>query len=94
MEWVKPESNTPAEIINNRLPERIEELTAIFTAQRKRIGGERTEKVTTTWATILARREMGESLQIIAEDLEIPYTTVKTYVKLARRMLKDMQSNV
>jgi CRISPR-associated endoribonuclease Cas6 len=94
LEWVKPESNTPAEIINNRLPERIEELTAIFTAQRKRIGGERTEKVTTTWATILARREMGESLQIIAEDLEIPYTTVKTYVKLARRMLKDMQSNV
>jgi CRISPR-associated endoribonuclease Cas6 len=46
------------------------------------------------WATILARREMGESLQIIAEDLEIPYTTAKTYVKLARRMLKDMQSNV
>ena len=94
LEWVKPESNTPAEIINNRLPERIEELTAIFTAQRKRIGGERTEKVTTTWATILARREMGESLQVIAEDLEIPYTTVKTYVKLARRMLKDTQSNV
>lgn len=94
LEWVKPESNTPAEIINNLLPERIEELTAIFTAQRKRIGGERTEKVTTTWATILARREMGESLQVIAEDLEIPYTTVKTYVKLARRMLKDTQSNV
>ena len=94
LEWVKPESNTPAEVINNRLPERIEELTAIFTAQRKRIGGERTEKVTTTWATILARREMGESLQVIAEDLEIPYTTVKTYVKLARRMLKDTQSNV
>lgn len=94
LEWVKPESNTSAEIINNLLPERIEELTAIFTAQRKRIGGERTEKVTTTWATILARREMGESLQVIAEDLEIPYTTVKTYVKLARRMLKDTQSNV
>jgi CRISPR-associated endoribonuclease Cas6 len=37
---------------------------------------------------------MGESLQIIAEDLEIPYTTAKTYVKLARLMLKDMQSNV
>jgi CRISPR-associated endoribonuclease Cas6 len=76
------------------LPERIEELTTIFTAQRKRIGGERTEKIATTWAMILARREMGESLQIIAEDLEIPYTTAKTYVKLARRMLKDMQSNV
>ncbi|BAZ88171.1 CRISPR-associated endoribonuclease Cas6 [Dolichospermum compactum] len=94
LDWVNPESNTSSEIINNLLPERIEELTAIFTAQRKRIGGERTEKIATTWATILARREMGESLQVIAEDLEVPYTTAKTYVKLARRMLKDMQSKV
>ncbi|GCL38264.1 CRISPR-associated protein Cas6 [Sphaerospermopsis reniformis] len=37
---------------------------------------------------------MGESLQIIAQDLEIPYTTVKTYVKLAPRALKDNQSNI
>jgi CRISPR-associated endoribonuclease Cas6 len=94
LNWVNPESNTSTEIINNLLPERIEELTTIFAAQRKRIGGERTEKIATTWATILARREMGESLQVIAEDLEIPYTTAKTYVKLARRMLKDAQSNV
>jgi CRISPR-associated endoribonuclease Cas6 len=94
LDWVNPESNTSSTIITNLLPERIEKLTTIFTAQRKRIGGERTEKIATTWATILARREMGESLQIIAEDLEIPYTTAKTYVKLARRMLKDMQSNV
>ena len=94
LEWVKPESNTSAEIISNLLPERIEELTAIFTAKRKRIGGERTEKIATTWATILARREMGESLQVIAEDLEILYTTAKTYVKLARRALKDPDSNV
>ena len=94
LNWVNPESNTSTEIINNLLSERIEELTTIFTAQRKRIGGERTEKIATTWATILARREMGESLQVIAEDLEIPYTTAKTYVKLARRMLKDTQSNV
>ena len=94
LNWVNPESNTSSTAITNLLPERIEELTAIFTAQRKRIGGERTEKIATTWATILARREMGESLQIIAEDLEIPYTTAKTYVKLARRMLKDTQSNV
>ncbi|ALB41816.1 CRISPR-associated protein Cas6 [Anabaena sp. WA102] len=94
LDWVNPESNISSTAITNLLPERIEELTTIFTAQRKRIGGERTEKIATTWATILARREMGESLQIIAEDLEIPYTTAKTYVKLARRMLKDMQSNV
>ena len=94
LDWVNPESNISSTATTNLLPERIEELTAIFTAQRKRIGGERTEKIATTWATILARREMGESLQIIAEDLEIPYTTVKTYVKLARRMLKDTQSNI
>jgi CRISPR-associated endoribonuclease Cas6 len=94
LDWVNPESNISSTAITNLLPERIEELTTIFTAQRKRIGGERTEKIATTWAMILARREMGESLQIIAEDLEIPYTTAKTYVKLARRMLKDMQSNV
>ncbi len=94
LNWVNPESNTSSTTRTNFLPERIEELTTIFTAQRKRTGGERTEKIATTWATILARREMGESLQVIAEDLEIPYTTAKTYVKLARRMLKDMQSNV
>ena len=94
LEWVKPEANTSAEIISNLLPERIEELTAIFTAKRKRIGGERTEKIAITWATILARREIGESLQVIAEDLEILYTTAKTYVKLARRALKNPDSNV
>ncbi|AFZ60961.1 CRISPR-associated endoribonuclease Cas6 [Anabaena cylindrica FACHB-243] len=89
LDWVEPESNTSSGMLTNLLPERIEELTAIFTAQRKRTGGDRTEKIATTWATILARREMGESLQVIAQDLEIPYTTAKTYVKLARRTLKD-----
>jgi CRISPR-associated endoribonuclease Cas6 len=94
LDWVNPESNISTEITTNLLPERIEQLTEIFTAQRKRTGGDRTEKIATTWATILARREMGESLQMIAQDLEIPYTTAKTYVKLARRMLKDTPSNV
>ncbi|BAZ83625.1 CRISPR-associated endoribonuclease Cas6 [Sphaerospermopsis kisseleviana CS-549] len=94
LEWIEPKSNISSEITTNLLPERIEQLTEIFTAQRKRTGGDRTEKIATTWATILARREMGESLQIIAQDLEIPYSTAKTYVKLARRMLKDAPSNV
>lgn len=43
-----------------------------------------------TRATILARREFGESLQTIAADLEIPYETVKTYAKLAHRALKEV----
>jgi CRISPR-associated endoribonuclease Cas6 len=92
--WIEPESNLSADlssqIITNLLPERIAELTDIFISQRKRTGGDRTEKIATTWATILARREMGESLQVIAQDLEIPYNTVKTYAKLARRALKEM----
>jgi CRISPR-associated endoribonuclease Cas6 len=67
------------------LVERIAELTERFTLQRKRVGGDRASNIAATWATILARRELGESLQDIAEDLEMPYETVKTYAKLARR---------
>ncbi len=89
--WVEPEVSTPQQLITTLLGERIEELTAIFTAQRKRQGGDRTDKIAATWATILARREMGESLKAIADDLEMPVATVKTYTKLARRSLN--QSN-
>lgn len=70
------------------LAQRITELTELFMAQRQRTGGERTQKIAETWATILARRELGESLQDIAQDLEIKYETVKTYAKLARRAIK------
>ena len=55
----------------------------------ERIGGERATQVCKTRATILARRELGESLIDIARDLEMPYETVKTYVKLARRVLNS-----
>ncbi|MBD2384738.1 CRISPR-associated endoribonuclease Cas6 [Cylindrospermum sp. FACHB-282] len=85
---VKPEVATSSQLLTNMLGERIDELTALFTGQRKRTGGDRTDKIAATWATILARRDMGESLQVIADDLEMPYTTVKTYAKLARRALK------
>ncbi|MCC5639059.1 CRISPR-associated endoribonuclease Cas6 [Nostoc sp. CHAB 5844] len=71
------------------LAKRIEDLTEIFKAKRKRTGGERADEIAAKWATILARREMGESLQVVAEDLGMPYETVKTYVKLARRALKS-----
>jgi hypothetical protein len=56
-------------------------------AQRRRTGGDRASQIAQTWATILARRELGEGLPAIAEDLEMPYETVKTYVKLARKAL-------
>ena len=90
LDWVEPEVNLPTQVLTNLLGERIDELTVLFTAQRKRTGGDRTDKIASTWATILARREMGESLQVISEDLEMPYATVKTYVKLARRALRAL----
>ncbi|MEM7554403.1 MAG: CRISPR-associated endoribonuclease Cas6 [Cyanobacteria bacterium P01_A01_bin.84] len=80
-------SETPsAETI---LTQRISQLTDILMSKQKRTGGDRAISVCQKRATILARREMGESLIDIATDLEIPYETVKTYAKLARRVLKD-----
>jgi CRISPR-associated endoribonuclease Cas6 len=86
--WVEPELPTPERLLTNILAERIHKLTEIFTHQRQRSGGDRTDKIAAIWATILARREMGEPLPVIADDLEMPCGTVKTYVKLARRSLK------
>ena len=73
------------------LVERIAELTDLFIAQRQRTGGDRASNTAETWATILARRELGESLQDVAADLSMNYETVKTYVKLARRALKESE---
>lgn len=79
----------PTSSLGSLVAERIEELTELFLSQRKRQGGDRAWNMAQTLATILARREFGESLKDIAQDLEIPYETVKTYAKLARKMLKD-----
>lgn len=67
------------------LHDRLAELTAIFFQQKQRQGGSRAQNTAMIWATILVRRELGESLQAIAADLEMPYETVKTYAKLARK---------
>jgi CRISPR-associated endoribonuclease Cas6 len=75
--------------VESVLAKRIEDLAEIFKQRRKRTGGDRADEIATKWATILARREMGESLQVVAQDLGMPYETVKTYVKLARRALKQ-----
>lgn len=75
-----------------QLQQRIVQLTEMLMAKQKRTGGDRATSVCETRATILARREMGESLQDIAFDLEMPYETVKTYAKLARKALvQDLQ---
>lgn len=73
------------------LADRIDELTTYFVDQKKRTGGHRAQDSAETWATILAQRELGDSLQTIAEELELPYETAKTYSKLARRSLKEKE---
>jgi len=85
--WTDIPTLAPPPSVQDLLAQRIAELTELFVSQRKRTGGDRATKTAETWATILARREMGESLQDIATDLEMPYETVKTYVKLARKAL-------
>lgn len=84
----EPRSTPPAPSLEAQLAQRIEQLTEIFMQQQKRTGGERAFQVCQTRATILARREFGDSLPTIAADLEMPYETVKTYAKLARRLYK------
>lgn len=91
--WSDQPETTPTATFQDLLAHRISVLTEQFTAQRKRQGGERTQDIATTWATILARREFGEAVPAIAKDLEMPYETVKTYVKLARRALRNAEVN-
>lgn len=71
------------------LAERIEELTTLFREQRQRTGGNRAQDTAEKWATIVARRELGDSLQEIAADMDMQYETVKSYGKLARRALRQ-----
>lgn len=87
--WLDEPELTPVSPLEHLVAQRIQELTNVFIAQRKRTGGDRATQIAETWATILARRELGESLQAIAQDLEMPYETVKTYVKLARKALTN-----
>lgn len=71
------------------LEERISDLTEIFLAQKARQGGKRGIQSAKTWATILARREQGESLMLIANDLNMKHDTVNKYAKLARKALRE-----
>jgi CRISPR-associated endoribonuclease Cas6 len=93
--WLLEEEEQPITTpVEERLAQRIANLTDVFMAQRQRLGKvriEQIEKTARTRATILARRETGESLQAIARDLELPYETVKTYAKLARRALRESE---
>jgi CRISPR-associated endoribonuclease Cas6 len=87
--WFIENPIVPPPSLDALLDHRIDELTEIFLNQRKRTGGDRALNIAQTWAIILARRELGDSLTAIAEDMEMPYETVKTYVKLARAALRN-----
>jgi CRISPR-associated endoribonuclease Cas6 len=86
--WSPPDGHREAPAVETLLAERIENLSARLMALQKRTGGERATRSCQTKATIVARRELGESLSEIARDLEMPYETVKTYAKITRRVLK------
>ena len=88
VEGEKSVEAAPTPIAQMALAERIEELSALFLSQKKRQGGDRAQYTADTWATIFARREIGDSLGAIAQDIDVPYETTKTYSKLARRALR------
>lgn len=87
--WMAEAETPSANPVETLLAQRITELTDLFLSQRKRTGGSRAQNVAESQATILARRELGESLQDIAASMDIPYETAKTYSKLARRSLRE-----
>lgn len=87
--WLSKPNSIETLLAQAVLAKRVEELTDVLMQGQKRTGGDRAIKVCQTQATILARQEGGESLIAIAQDLDMPYETVKTYVKRARHRLKS-----
>lgn len=69
------------------LATRIHELSSQFLELKKNQNSDRSRNTANLWAVLLARRERGESLEAIATDLEVPYQTAKSYLKLARKAL-------
>lgn len=84
--WLEKNSLPKVIPIEAQLSSRIDELTDIFMSHKKRQGGDRAINVCTTIATIIARRELGESLKDIAIELNIPYETARTYSKRGLKM--------
>ena len=88
MDWQDQQADISSMSIETFVIERQREIFEALMATQKRTGGERAKNICQTRSLILARREYGESLKDIAEDLKMPYDTVKSYAKLARRVLK------
>jgi CRISPR-associated endoribonuclease Cas6 len=86
-------TSSASSLLKEHLSVRVQYLTEVFRNKRKSPESDRTLTIASTWATILARRELGESLQAIALDLEMPYETVKSYCKLARKALNQSENS-
>ncbi len=87
--WQVQKESIETMAVETLLAQRVREIFEALMSTQKRTGGSRAKNICQTRATILARREFGESLVDIATDLQMPYETVKTYGKLARRALKS-----
>lgn len=86
--WLIEKAFSPDVAVETLLAKRIEELNNIFLSGQKRPSGKRAINICYRRAEILARREFGESINAIALDLGMKYETVKTDLKVARRILK------
>jgi len=75
--------------LRTALEPRIQEITAILLRSQIRQGGDRANNACTRKATIYALYEIGQNLNEIAIFLQIPYETVKTYVKLTRAEIRS-----
>lgn len=86
--WQDRQVDLPTMSLETFILQRQREIFEALMATQKRTGGERAQNICQTRSIILARREFGEPLTDIAEDLKMPYDTVKSYAKLARRALR------
>ena len=89
--WLIRENTVDTLVAEHQLAQRIEQISNQLMKHQKRTGGTRAINVCHTRATILAKQELGQSLTAIATELEMPYETVKTYAKLAKRMVSTPQ---
>jgi CRISPR-associated endoribonuclease Cas6 len=87
--WLLESETFKTTTIEILLAQRIEQVSEILMNNHGQKPGANTLRICETRATILARQEFGESLQDIAQDMEMPYETVKTYAKLVRKLLKE-----
>ena len=86
--WQVQKESIETMVVETLFAQRVGEIFEALMSTQKRPEGNRAKNICQTRATILARRELGESLVDIAKDLQMSYDTVKSYAKLARRALK------